>query len=202
MIVVECCQGTPEWHQARLGIPTASCFDKILTPTGKPSAQAEAYAHTLLAEILTGEAQGWGGNGWTDRGKELEGEAREYYEFATGQPVEQVGFCLRDDRRVGCSPDGLVGDSGLIEIKCPAPHTHVKYLLDGKAPTDYLAQIQGELYVTGREWCDFLSYHPEMPKLLVRVERNPAYQRLLEEELGKFMEALTKKAGKLGPGDR
>ena len=195
MIILDIDQRSPDWFSARCGIPTASAFDRILTPTGKASTQAEAYAHTLLAERITGCSQGWGGNGWTERGTELEDQAREYYSFVTGREVQQVGFCLTDDRLCGCSPDGLVGEDGLLEIKCPAPHTHVKYLLSGGMVSDYLPQTQGQLYVTGRQWVDFLSYCPGMEPLLVRVERDQAYIDKLAAALVAFhVELRTKEA--------
>ena len=185
----DCEQGSPEWFDLRRGIPTASCFDRILTPTGKESTQAMAYASQLIAERLTGVSLGFEGNRHTERGTELEPQARAYYEFVAG-PVVEVGFCLRDDGIAGCSPDGLVGDDGLLEIKCPSPAVHVEYLLAGKAPTKYLAQVQGQLWVTGRAWCDFLSYHPLMDPVLERVSADAEYHTLLEAAILKFSKLL------------
>lgn len=191
MIILDCEQGTPEWLQARLGIPTASSFDKIITPTGKPSTQSDAYANTLVAEWLSGESAGadLSGNVWVQRGNELEPEARKFYEMQTDSSVTQVGFVLRDDRLVGCSPDGLV-NGGLMEIKCPAPATHVEYLLQGALPTKYIPQVQGQMYIAEADWCDFVSYHPNMPPVIFRVERNPKFIAALTDALGEFLLTL------------
>ena len=120
MIVVDCEQGTEAWDKARLGIPTASNFHKILSPTGKPSKQADLYLYKLLAEWLTGEPE----EGWmTDAmaaGYLTQPEAIEYFELTTDRKVEPIGFAYLDDRKiVGSSPDGLVGDDSGIEIKAP-----------------------------------------------------------------------------------
>ena len=186
MIALEFEQRSPEWFAARCGIPTASSFDKIITPTGKASTQAEAYGFTVLAERLTGYAQSWSGNQWTERGAELEDEARGYYEFVTGRTVQPVGFCLTDDRMVGCSPDGLIGEDGALELKCPKPETHVKYLLKGGMVSDYIPQVQGQLYVTGRQWVDFVSYCRGIEALIVRVARDQAYIDVLAKQLLAF----------------
>ena len=146
MIILDCDQNSDEWFAARLGIPTASCFDKICTPTGKSSTQSAAYMNKLLADWLLGSPSATFTNDAVARGTDLEGEARSYYEFYTGLSVQQVGFCYRDTAHlVGASPDGLVGDDGGIEIKCPLPHTHVGYLLSDTIPTAYNAQVQGPL---------------------------------------------------------
>jgi hypothetical protein len=168
----------------------------ILSPTGKPSKQAEGYAHLLIAEILTGVTQGFEGNMWTDRGTELEPEARAYYEFVTGSEVQQVGFCTTYDGLCGCSPDGLV-DDGLLEIKCPSPQVHVEYLLGAKVPTKYLSQIQGQMFVCEREWCDFLAYFPGMDPVLQRVPTDKAWHAAFRVELDKFHEMCAGKLAKL-----
>jgi hypothetical protein len=111
--------------------------------------------------------------------------------------VEQVGFCTLDDGTFGCSPDSLVGDDGMLEIKCPSPAVHVGYLLGDKLPTTYRAQVQSQLFVTGRAWCDFLSYHPDLPPLLVRVEPDPKWHAKFAEELEKFTALLASKMSAL-----
>ena len=185
-------QGSPEWLQARLGVPTASAFDKIITPTGKASTQTDAYAKKLVAEWLCGEPLDEYGNAWMQRGNELEPQARSFYEFQTDCTVEQVGFVLRDDELVGCSPDGLVGEKGLVEIKCPAPHTHVDYLLSGTIPNKYRPQVQGQMMLTGREWCDFVSYHPLMAPVIIRVERDDAFIETLNELLSGLTDTINR----------
>ena len=181
MRIVVAEQRSPEWFAARLGVPSASQFGKIITPTGKRSTQADGYLNRLVAEILTGKSDQQEPNDAMLRGTELEPEARAYYELIGGT-VEEVGFCLHDDG-FGCSPDGLVGDTGLLEIKCPLPHTHVEYLREGVLPGLYVPQVQGQLLVTGRVWCDFLSYHPDMRPLLIRVERDEKFIQALHDAL-------------------
>jgi len=196
MIVLNCEQRSEDWYRARLGIPTASCFDKLITPTGKLSTQAEGYANLLIAEQVTGKIYDEFLSEWVERGAALEPEARAFYEMETGLTVQEVGLILRDDRRVGCSPDGLAGE-GLLEIKCPAPHTHIGYLLSEELPAAYRPQVQGQLLVTGKPWVDFLSYHPDMPPALIRVERDEAYIGKLAEALDNLLTLLDAKRGRL-----
>lgn len=194
MIVHDVEQGTPEWHQVRCGIPTASEFDKILTPTGKSSTQAEAYANRIIAEIMTGGAvETWQGNMWSERGNELEAEAASYYEIRKAVKVQKVGFITDDARTMGASPDRLVGNDGLLEIKCPAPHTHVEYLLKQKIDQGYFTQLQGQLLVTGRAWVDIVSYYPTMPSIIMRVERDAIYLSKLRGAIAEFNATVAEK---------
>ena len=186
MRVIHCEQGTPEWHGCRAGIPTASSFDKILTGTGKPSTQADGYINQLLCEVMAGASEGIEPTDWMLRGIEMEAEARAFYELESGADVEQVGFIVGDG--CGCSPDGVIGDDGLIEIKCPNPTTHVGYLRAGKVPTGYVPQIQGQLWVCERDWCDFLSYCPGLPPMLIRCERDEDYIGKLAERMKWFLD--------------
>lgn len=197
MIVHDIQQGTPEWFAARLGLPTASCFDRIITPTGKASTQADAYANTLVAEWLTGQPGGMEPTPWMQRGTEVEPEARAFYEMDRGEPVAQVGFITTDDRRAGCSPDGLVGSDGMLEIKVPSPAVHVEYLINGNLPAKYKPQVQGQLYVAECDWADFLSYHPDMPPVIVRVERDEDFIKTLAELLERFNEKMDGKRASL-----
>lgn len=184
MKILDVEQGSEAWLLARLGIPTASEFRRLITATGQPSKQSDAYANELVAEWLTGQPAGadLSDKPWVARGKEMEAEAAAWYQFTQGVEIAPVGFCKHDDHEVGCSPDRLVGDDGLLEIKAPAPHTLVGYLLADKLPADYKAQVQGQLWITGRLWCDFLAFHPQFPKqFLVRVGRNERYIKKLNE---------------------
>ena len=104
--------------------------------------------------------------------------------------VQQVGFCLEDGGRYGCSPDGLVGDDGLVELKNPQGKTAVEYLLKGELPTTYFQQVQGQLLVTERAWCDFVSYYPGLPLLVLRVARDEEFIGKLESELAIFCQEL------------
>lgn len=196
MIYVDVKQGSPEWHWARLGVPTASGFAKIITPkTRKPSASADSYANELLAAWMTGIPADAAVSGFMQRGTSLESKARSSYEFLRDVTVQTVGFCLLDDHSAGCSPDGLVGEDGLLEIKCPGATKHVENLLD--MTEDHFTQVQGQLFVTGRKWCDLMSYHPEMPPALVRFERDETYLAALAPALAAFTEKLEAKRRRL-----
>lgn len=140
-------------------------------------------------------------------GKILEEYAIPFYEFRYNQPITRVGLVLTDDGKVGASPDGLLGDDGGIEIKSPRAETHVKYLLNGQVPKDYLLQIHCALYVTGRKWWKFMSYHRRFPELVLTVERDEAIQAKIHHNLTIFLEALDDQWEKLceingGPPER
>ena len=188
MITINCAQGSREWEEARLGIPTASAFSRIVTPTGKLSAQREGYLGELLAEWVLGEPIHEFQTEWMERGKLLEPDARAYYAFQRDAEVETVGFIYRDeDRQAGCSPDGLVGDDGLIELKCPMAGKHLVYLSRGVCPKEYVGQVQGQLWVTGRLWCDFMSFHPGLPPFILKVEPDPKFQAALDDHMPTFI---------------
>lgn len=190
MIILDVQQGTQEWLEARCGIPTASNFDKILTSTGKSSTQAKSYMNKLVAEYFTMEKTSVEQNEWMLRGIELEAEARKLYEFLSDVDVKEIGMAYKDDRKlISCSPDGLLTKKGL-EIKCPAPHTHVEYLLNGKLPTKYLMQVQGSMWVTGLEQWDFMSYHPDLPHLLITVDKDEKLHSILDTEMSSFVEKM------------
>lgn len=196
MITVDCEQGTPQWHDARRGIPTASCFNKIFTSQGKPATSASTYMDELLAAWFMGETENYT-NEWMQRGTELEPEARGWYEFVHG-PVDQVGLVYLDDRKlISCSPDGLQ-ESGGLEIKCPKASTHVNYMLSGKCPAQYVPQVQGNIWICEREWWDFLSYHPDSPnQFLIRVMRDDKYIKALSEAVESFVDKMLTKREKL-----
>lgn len=196
MKIIDCVQGSPEWFACRAGIPSASNFDMIVTSKGEPSKQAQKYMYRLAGERITGMPEETYQNSAMQRGVELEAEARMFYEMTYDCKVEQVGFCVADGGW-GCSPDGLVNGDGLIEIKCPQIATHVGYLLDGKVPTDYFQQTQGQLLVTGRKWLDFISYYPAMKPLIVRVERDEVFIKKLQSELEKFVIELAEIVNKI-----
>ncbi len=185
-------QGSVEWQMARLGIPTASKFDEIITPkTMKLSSSASKYSHALIAERWLGLPTEGGSSGYAQRGKLVEERARSYYELKRDVDVETVGFICRDDYRVGCSPDGLVGEDGLLEIKVPKVENHVGYLLD-EYGIGYHAQVQGQLWITGRKWVDTLSYHPDMPPALVRIARDEAFITALSVAVDQFLATMDK----------
>jgi hypothetical protein len=189
--------GSPEWFQLRLGIPTASQFDRILTPkTLKESGQAHEYACELLAEWALGIPLEQESSGFMQRGTALEAEAVRYYEMISDAETTPGGFCTTDDERIGCSPDRLVGGVGGLEIKCPAPKNHVRYLL-GSPLEDYLLQVQGSLWVTKREWWDVMSYAPGFPSQIVRVDPDPVVQKALDSCMPEFLSRMDKMAGRL-----
>lgn len=191
--IVDLVQGSDEWIRARLGIPTASEFSRILTASGKRSGQSDDYAACLLSEYYSREPYAeYHGGYWTDRGHELEPYARRAYTVLTGEEVRSTGIILRHDGAgtAGASPDGLVGDGGLVEIKCPAAKNHLHAISRSALPTRYVMQVQGLLWVSGRDWVDYLSYHPEYPPLYLRVEPDPAIQRALDDEIPNFLRRL------------
>ena len=197
MIVIPGEQGTEEWHALRLGIPTASNFDRIVTASGRASSQAEQYCNECVAEWITGEpASDWGGNTDTERGHLFEDDARAAYEWETDNEVEQVAFIYKDKQRlVGCSPDGLVAGKpkGGVEIKCPRATIHVSYLVGGAIPAKYLPQVQGSMWITGRRWWDFVSYHQNYDPLIVRVERDEVFSKALDKAVPEFIERMLEK---------
>lgn len=158
-------QGSPEWFAQRVGKLTASRMADVLatTKTG-PSASRKNYIAQLVAERMTRQRAESFSNAAMAWGTEHEPLARAEYEILTDYSVEQVSFVDHPDIEwCGASPDGLVLDSGLVEIKCPNTATHIEYLLSGEAPAKYQPQMLLQLACTGREWCDFVSYDPRMP---------------------------------------
>ena len=184
-------QGSDEWQKARIGIPTASEFDCLITTKGEPSKSRLKYLYKLSAERITGIKENGYKNENMERGNILEAEARAFYELENSCEVEQVGICYLDEKKqVACSPDGLVGKDGLIEIKCPLSYTHVSYLLGGVLPIEYFQQIQGQLYITGRKWCDFFSHYPGIKPFVFRVMPDKGFMANLDVELRKFLKEL------------
>ena len=186
-------QRTADWFDARLGKATASRFkDAIATlKNGNPSQAQLDYLTELVVERLTNtpaqrvvtSAMNWG--------TEQEPAARAAYERATGRIVEETGFVAHDTLLAGCSPDGLVDWDGLIEIKCPYNSAvHIETLLNGM-PAHHTAQVQGQMWITGRDWCDFVSYDPRMPETLQlhvqRITRDPGFIADLEARITSFL---------------
>jgi len=174
-------------------------FSKIITATGKASTSADGYMNQLLAEWLVGSpVDQVEANYWMEQGTERESEARALYSLITDNDVSEVGFCFKDDRRLsGCSPDGLIGEDGMVEIKSPKASTLVGYHLDGKLPNTYKPQVHGQLWVTGREWCDFFVYHPDMQPFMLHVERDEKYIIALEKLVNGFVDTMLEKREKL-----
>ncbi len=185
-------QGSEEWLKIRKGRPTASRFDAIITAAGAPSKSSTAYIRELIAECFCPDFQSWAGNVYTDRGAELEPEARVAFEKHTGLTLEQVGFVIGDDGTCGCSPDSFIIRDGKrvagLEIKCPAPKAHVGYVLDGVLPNDYKQQVHGSMAITGLNRWHFWSYFPGMQPLHVIVEQDD-YTRKMKEAIAVFLDA-------------
>ena len=180
MRIVDAEQGTEEWLRSRLGCPSGSGFSKLITSSGKESTSRAGYVNGLIAEKVTGQIPEGFDNYWMARGRELEPDAKAFFEFERRCTIRDVGFCKHDEYECGISPDGLIDSDGGLEIKCPADATQVKYFRAGVLPNEYKAQVQGCLWITKRKWWDFLSYHPSLPPLLIRVERDEDFIKELE----------------------
>ena len=201
MNIVDCQQGTPEWLAARAGKVTASMVSAVLM---KPeTAGYRDYQAQIVAEILTGKPQG---SDYTNAnmqfGTETEPLARSAYEAETGFSVDQVGMVIHPTiDRAGASPDGLVGNSGLAEIKCPKVATHLAYLVAGVVPTGYKNQMNWQMACTGRDWCDFVSFRPDLPEnlqlFIVRYKRDPAEILKLETAVLAFLAGVDQMIEKL-----
>lgn len=188
--IIDCDQGTPEWYAARLGIPTASEFSTVMAKgkDGGKSVTRKTYMLKLAGEILTGEPMESYSNQHMERGKEQEAEARDMYAFMSDADPTQVGFVRNGDK--GCSPDSLIGADGGLEIKTALPHIQVERLLKGDLPAEHRHQVQGSMWVTDRQWWDFVSYCPRLPLLIVRVPRDDGFIATLAGAVKEFNSEL------------
>lgn len=182
-------QGSVEWQILRSGIPTASEFSDFLTSDFelRDGKMIKTYIARKLSEAWIGGPLASLNVFDMEQGHILEEEAVPWFELEYNTPVQRVAFVTTDDGRIGCSPDGLIGDDFGIEIKCPRIETHVGYLLAGKLPTEYAAQVHGSMFVTGRKEWRFLSYCRRMPKLVLTIQRDEEIQKKLAESLAKFL---------------
>lgn len=192
-------QGTPEWHALRTGIVTMSEIQTLLVD-GKGiagfGAGAITYMNTLIGERITGEsADAFEGNRHTERGHELEPKARELYLAQTDLQCEQVAIIL--NHGCGYSPDSLVGADGLNEIKTKLPKIQVEVILGGEVPKEHVAQCQGGLWLSDREWIDFISYCPGMPLFIKRMNRDEAMIRKMAERVKTFYEILDERMNRV-----
>ena len=191
MRILEMEQYSPEWWAARAGMPTASGADKIITPAGKQTTRAKRddYQYDLIGS--------WLSKGKSDmdtfqsfamkRGTELEPKAREEFTFMTEKKVTEVGFCINGE--IGCSPDGFV-DNGILEIKCPLPKTHAKYLIKDEVVPDYYPQLQFQMLVCERELSYFMSYSPYHEPLILPCHADKEYMDKLASYLEEFLDEL------------
>lgn len=184
--VIDCEQGSPEWKAARLGIPTASEFHKLLgiKKDARDKVTRRTYMLKLAGELRTGEPAESYENSHMARGKEMEAEARDLYSFMTNADPQQVGFVRNGPK--GCSPDSLVGDAGMLEIKTKLPHLVIDCLLKDEFPTEHKAQCQGALWVAEREWIDIAVYWPKLPLFVKRAHREEAYIKELAQAVDDF----------------
>ena len=191
-------QRSPEWHAARVGNPGASSISKIITNSGEISKQRADYLYQLAGEKITGKCE----EGFTSQamlaGIEREDAARALFEMIYGVEVRQAALVYKDEFKLfHCSPDGLVGDNAILELKNPMLKTHVKYLIEGKLPADYFGQCMMSLYVTERELCYFMSAYEWMPPFILEVRRDERYIALLAKALDDFAADLIKTVRKL-----
>lgn len=185
LTVYDCKQGSEDWFRARMGIPTASEFGTVLAPrAGSEGKMRRTYLHKLAGEIITGEPMERYGNAHMDRGHEMEAEARSLYAFMSDADPTQIGF-LRNGQK-GCSPDSLIGDAGMLEIKTKLPHLLIDCILKDDFPAEHKAQCQGALWVAEREWVDIAVYWPRMPLFVKRAYRDEEYISKLSDAIDAF----------------
>lgn len=199
MKVIDCLQGSPQWHQARAGRVTASRIADMMakTKTGWGASRGN-YLAELVAERLTGVVAESYQNAAMKHGTETEPEARAAYQFFRDQEVTEVGFVIHPSIEMsGASPDGLVGEDGLLELKCPSTSTHIEALLASPIPDKYIKQMQWQMACTGRKWCDYASYDNRLPtrmQLFVqRVHRDDAMIADIEREVISFLKEVDAK---------
>lgn len=183
-------QGTTEWLKLRLGVATASNFSKIVTSKGELSKSLEKYAMELAGQSLVTEPEETYKSDAMQRGNDLEPEARQAYQEYSFNVVDEATFIVCDG--YGYSPDGLIGNDGLIEIKCPGQIVHTKYLFEDRLPPEYKAQVMGGLLVSEREWCDFISYNPTFKDgkdlFVKRINRDEEFITKLKTGIDKVIE--------------
>lgn len=186
-------QGSDAWFESRLGRATASKFNDIMAKgrNGSEPASRRNYREQLVDERLSGERAENFKSASMSWGTDYESAARLAYEFKTGNAVEETGFYAHDTLMAGASPDGLIGEDGLLEIKCPNSSTHRDTLKKQEVPNQYRWQIQGQLWITGRKWCDFVSYDPRLPSnaqlFITRVDRDDNAIAELEGQVTTFL---------------
>ena len=196
-------QRTPEWYAARLGKVTASRVADITSKTKSGYSTSRAnYMAELLCERLTGTKADGYVNAAMQWGIDIEPSAREAYQSLLGVLVEETGVVNHPDMTMaGASPDGLIGDVGMVEIKCPTTSVHIDTLMSGIVPSKHMAQIQWQMACTGRNWCDFVSYDPRMPEnmwmFVQRVDRDEAYIEEIIKEVNLFLSELDTKISTL-----
>lgn len=202
MIVLDVEQGSPEWLAARCGLATASEFDCILAK-GRGVTRAKYLARLAVERLRGSPLLSSYTNAAMRAGTEREPEAVAVYEHRRNVWTTKVGFCRHDSLKIGASPDRLIDDDGALEVKCPELLAHLDYmdLPPGQAPKCYEAQVQGEMWICERHWCDFVSYCPDMPERLQlvvrRVMRDQRYIDMLSAECRVFLDDVAEKHAEL-----
>jgi putative phage-type endonuclease len=205
--IIKCDQGDSTWLHERVGRVTASRITDVVSKlkNGKPSAARETYKMELLTEVLTGQTAEHFVTAAMQHGIETEPLARSMYEIEKNVSVERIGMVIHPKiERASASPDGLVGDWGLVEFKCPQTATHLRYFIDGVVPEDYKAQMSWQLACTGRSWVDFCSYDSRLPAdfglFIKRFERDEEAICQMEKEVETFIAELNAMCEKLLKG--
>jgi hypothetical protein len=183
-------QYSAAWLSVRLGLPTASCFSQVVAK-GEGKVR-RTYMLKLLGERLTGEPADNYISVDMKRGRVMEDEARNVYALLTDAEPIPVGFIRNcgTHGEAGCSPDSLIDNDGLLEIKTTLAHIQCDVLLADRLPPEHVAQVQGQLWIAEREWVDFVSYWPKMPPFIKRIYRDENYIRTLAEQVRRFNDEL------------
>ena len=180
-------QRSEQWFAERLGLPTASNFGKLITPTGKSTTgkTRETYINELIAESVTGKRQEHFVTYAMQWGIDNEDIARSEFQtwYAKDNEITDANFCFHEIIACGASPDAFIDSDGLLEIKCPQPATLIGYHREGILPDQYKAQVQGQLWVCERDYCKFFAWHPDIPPFLFHVERDEQFIQKLESEI-------------------
>lgn len=197
--IFDCDQGGDDWLAARIGIPTASEFSTLMASGkgGGESATRAKYMRQLAGEVITGKPMYKWSNDHMDRGKEQEDEARQLYAMIAEVEPTRVGFIRNNELKCGASPDSLIGDDGLLEIKTALADIQIERLLrmtkfdqSRWIPPEHVAQVQGQLWLSGRQWCDFVSYSPGVKLFKVRVYRDAEYIGQISDAVKAFNHEL------------
>lgn len=196
--IIDCEQKSEEWYRARMGIPTASMFGTVLAgwKTGQESKTRDSYMRKLAGEILSEVPMESYSNDDMERGVAQEPEIRARYAFHYDADIAEVGFIK--NHGTGCSPDGLIGTDGMLQIKSAAPHVMIEILLAGAVPAKHIPQLQGEMWVAERQWTDLvIGSAPKMPLFVQRVERSDAYIQMLTQGVAEFNAQLQTMVAKI-----
>lgn len=185
-------QGTDKWLSLKAGVVSSSEFHRVITPKGKESQDSNFLIEKAI-ERKTGRLYSTFASYDMKRGIELQPEATALCELILDVEIHEIGFCFLDEnRKIGASTDGLIEEDGAFEVKCPRGVTHWHYLDAGVLPSEYIPQVQGEMWVTDRKWCIFMSYYPGLDPLIIKVKRDDDYIQKLQRCVRRFVYQLDK----------